>query len=68
MRIYFESLLQLMDGQKPIINRKNAFNDTIRFQKLALMPSPLALARMDGIQIMKAYLYQRQLWRPKCMP
>lgn len=27
---------QLMDGQKPIINRKNAFNDTIRFREAGI--------------------------------
>ena len=25
-----------MDGQKPIINRKNAFNDTIRFREAGI--------------------------------
>ena len=32
----FKAYSQLMDGQKPIINRKNAFNDTIRFREAGI--------------------------------
>ena len=31
-----KSYQKLMDGKKPIINRKNAFNDTIRFRQAGI--------------------------------